>query len=66
MTLSDYLNAGYFHAMQGGPDPAPDCAANCSGGDLVNAMQAMVPILDRDHVSRVKTSFIQRVLALQG
>jgi len=62
--LETHLAAGYRFAMHGGPDPAPACAAAIPRAELVAELARVQPMLERDHISRVRSAFIERVLTL--
>ena len=63
-TLETYLALGYWHATHGGVDPAPACRRDIPATDIHTKAQELSLVKDRDHVSRVRLAFIQRVLAL--
>jgi hypothetical protein len=64
MTLREHLLAGYHHAAHGGPDPAPATRAEIPAADLQAEMARLAPVLKRDHISRVWTDYMRRVLDL--
>lgn len=61
--LERHLSAGYHHAMHGGLDPAPACAAEIDHAELAAEAQRLEAVQDRCHVARVRLAFIRRVLA---
>lgn len=65
MTLSEHLTAGYwFESERKIADPAPACAKEISRSEINAAVQQLRPLVDRDHIARVKLAFLQRVLGL--
>lgn len=65
MTLEQHLLTGYRHAAHGGPDPVHDTAREIPSEALHAEIQRLEPMLPRDHVSRVWTDYMKRVLDLK-
>jgi len=64
LTIKQAMIQGYNHAIRGGVDPAPEAAALLSRAEITAEIARMAPLLDRDHISRVRTTFLERVLSL--
>jgi hypothetical protein len=66
LTLEQHLAAGYRHAMHGGDDPAPACAAEIPKPELLAEAARLKTLVERDHISRVRLAFMQRVMEIGG
>jgi hypothetical protein len=64
MDMKQALALGYQYAIHGGKDPAPEAAKALSRAEINAELVRMVPLLERDHISRVRTTFLERVIAL--
>lgn len=69
MSLTDTLTAGYHHAMHGGADPAPQAATRINEAqaraELARLTTGRAKIIQRDHVSRIKVGYLQKVLDMR-
>lgn len=67
LTLEQHLSAGYQferHRAIGTSDPAIACADEIPRAALEIEAKRIAPLVQRDHVSKVRLAFLRRVLDL--